>query len=165
MTPIGMPPNLLAQRAATKREHSRDDLDMTPMVDVTFLLLIFCMVTAAFSLQKSIPMPPQQSDAATTNRVVDQTPTTTTEVQVDQFGAFLVLAQQWQEETVGKQNLIPLLKRANADLSSDQNEDNNESRLIVRVHEECRLQHLVDAMDAGITAQFAQTQVMQVRAF
>lgn len=42
-----------------------DDLDMTPMVDVTFLLLIFFMVTAAFSLQKSkeVPPPDQQENA------------------------------------------------------------------------------------------------------
>ena len=31
-----------------------DGLDMTPMVDVTFLLLIFFMITASFSLQKSM---------------------------------------------------------------------------------------------------------------
>lgn len=30
-------------------------MDMTPMVDVTFLLLIFFMITASFSLQRSLP--------------------------------------------------------------------------------------------------------------
>ena len=45
---------------------SEDDLDMTPMVDVTFLLLIFFMVTAAFSLQKSINVPtPEKEENAT----------------------------------------------------------------------------------------------------
>ncbi len=41
-----------------------DELDMTPMVDVTFLLLIFFMVTASFTLQKSIKQPPAQSECA-----------------------------------------------------------------------------------------------------
>ena len=34
-----------------------DEMDLTPMVDVTFLLLIFFMITASFSLQKTIPTP------------------------------------------------------------------------------------------------------------
>ena len=43
-----------------------EGLDMTPMADVTFLLLIFFMVTAAFALQKSLEIPPpdQQEQAA-----------------------------------------------------------------------------------------------------
>ena len=44
-----------------------DELDMTPMVDVTFLLLIFFMITAAFALQKSIEIPKTATDEASTN--------------------------------------------------------------------------------------------------
>ena len=43
----------------------REELDMTPMVDVTFLLLIFFMVTAAFSLQKSLEVPPPDRQEST----------------------------------------------------------------------------------------------------
>ncbi len=50
-----------------RRKRDEDEIDMTPMVDVTFLLLIFFMVTAAFSLQKSIEMPRQQTDAPSSN--------------------------------------------------------------------------------------------------
>ena len=35
-----------------------EDMDLTPMVDVTFLLLIFFMITASFTLQKAIVFPP-----------------------------------------------------------------------------------------------------------
>jgi biopolymer transport protein ExbD len=38
----------------TRRPIDESGLDMTPMVDVTFLLLIFFMITAAFSIQKSM---------------------------------------------------------------------------------------------------------------
>lgn len=38
----------------TSPELQESGLDMTPMVDVTFLLLIFFMITASFSLQKSL---------------------------------------------------------------------------------------------------------------
>jgi serine/threonine protein kinase/biopolymer transport protein ExbD len=40
-----------------------EEMDLTPMVDVTFLLLIFFMITASFTLQKKIDVPPAQSDA------------------------------------------------------------------------------------------------------
>lgn len=39
-----------------------EELDLTPMVDVTFLLLIFFMITASFSTQKSIEIPPPEPD-------------------------------------------------------------------------------------------------------
>src|SRR5690606_5409391 len=35
---------------------------LTPMVDCTFLLLIFFMITASFSLQKTIEVPPPNPD-------------------------------------------------------------------------------------------------------
>lgn len=35
-----------------------EEMDLTPMVDVTFLLLIFFMITASFSSQKSLEVPP-----------------------------------------------------------------------------------------------------------
>jgi len=41
-----------------------EEMDLTPMVDVTFLLLIFFMITASFNLQKSIGAPPATSDDA-----------------------------------------------------------------------------------------------------
>ncbi len=139
-----------------KREE--EELDMTPMVDVTFLLLIFFMVTAAFSLQKSIEMPRQQTDAPSTTVVEEQEEELDmVEVQVDEFGSFLVLATDWQEETPGKQNLITTLKRAR--------EGGGETRLVIKVHELCKLQYLVDAMDAGTIAGYAETQVTQVEQF
>jgi biopolymer transport protein ExbD len=45
---------------------AEEEMDLTPMVDVTFLLLIFFMVTAAFNLQKSIEMPPPDEAEAST---------------------------------------------------------------------------------------------------
>ena len=55
-----------------KKKVQDDELDMTPMVDVTFLLLIFFMVTAAFSMQKSLEVPtPDEDKAASQQRIVD----------------------------------------------------------------------------------------------
>jgi len=55
------------------RSVSDEGIDMTPMVDVTFLLLIFFMVTAAYSLQKSIEVPPpDQSESAAQARTLEE---------------------------------------------------------------------------------------------
>lgn len=51
-----------------------EGLDMTPMVDVTFLLLIFFMITASFSLQKSLQTEapePDEEGAAQMQRIQD----------------------------------------------------------------------------------------------
>ena len=76
------------------RRKKRDDeeLDMTPMVDVTFLLLIFFMVTASFSLQKSIQMPRQTSDLPSLSPVEQETEELDpVEVEIDEYGSFFVL--------------------------------------------------------------------------
>ena len=44
------------------KEPQLEEMDLTPMVDVTFLLLIFFMITASFNLQKRVEMPPALSD-------------------------------------------------------------------------------------------------------
>lgn len=126
-------------------------VDMTTMVDVTFLLLIFFMVTASFNLQKSIEMPRQQTDAA--GPVVDP-PSEQISLQVDQHGSFLVMTPDWELETPGKQQLTSALKTASA-------ESSGEVELSIEVHELARLQSLVAAMDAGAAAGFAEIRVTQ----
>lgn len=142
-----------------RKPRDEEELDMTPMVDVTFLLLIFFMVTAAFSLQKSIEMPRQQTDAPSTSVVEEEKDELDmVEVEVDEFGGFLVLAPDWERETPGKQNLITALKEALAG-----NDDG--MRLIVKVHELAKLRYLVDAMDAGTIAGYSELEVQQVEGF
>lgn len=142
-----------------RKRRPEEEMDMTPMVDVTFLLLIFFMVTAAFSLQKSIEMPRQQTDAPSTSVQEEEVEELEmVELQVDEFGYFLVMAPEWERETPGKQNLISALKEAIAGSSDGM-------RLVVKVHELAKLKSLVDAMDAGTIAGYAQLEVTQVEEF
>ncbi len=142
-----------------RKKREGGELDMTPMVDVTFLLLIFFMVTASFSLQKSIQIPRQQSDAASPNPNLDVPPELESiEVQIDEYGGFLVLGPSWERETPGKQSLLGSLNEAIAGTSDGM-------RLVVKVHESAKLQSLVDCLDAGTIAGYAETQVTQVAEF
>lgn len=144
-------------RPRRKREHG--ELDMTPMVDVTFLLLIFFMVTASFSLQKSIRVPQQNSDLPSPAvLVIPPEALESVTLNVAENGAFLVLTADWERETPGKQNLITTLKEA---LGS--NKDN--MRLDIKVHENAKLQMLVNALDAGTIAGFPEIQVTEVDGF
>ncbi len=142
--------------ARTKRKE--DELDMTPMVDVTFLLLIFFMVTASFSLQKSIEMPRQQTDlpSSTVQEEVEDPDMVT--VQIDEYGSFLVLAPDWERETPGKQNLTAALREAIGG-------GGGAVRLVIEVHEDAQLRYLVDCMDAGTISGYSEIQVTQVDGF
>ncbi len=145
------------QRRNARLEKSRGGTDMTPMVDVTFLLLIFFMVTASFQLQKSIAMPPQRSELPSPTAVPDDSDPQI-EVQIDPFGSFLVLAPAWELETPGKQRLVSALRDA-----ADQSD--GKTRLAVQVHEMAKLRWLVDALDAATIAGYSEISVTQVESF
>ena len=133
-----------------------EELDMTPMVDVTFLLLIFFMVTASFSMQKSIEVPRQTTDLPSAAPIDEETEDLDpVELEIDEFGGFYVITADFEEEAPGKQNLIRTLKRA---VGASQ----EAMQLKIRVHEMARLQSLVDGMDAGTIAGFAEIEVSQV---
>ncbi len=143
-----------------RKKRPDDELDMTPMVDVTFLLLIFFMVTASFSLQKSVQMPKQTSDLPSMNNDPEETEELDPiELQIDDRGAFLVLDSAGEYETPGKQNLVTRLRQiVDANAGTDM-------RLDIKVHENAKLQAMVDGMDAGTIAGFSEIQVVQVDGF
>jgi biopolymer transport protein ExbD len=141
-----------------KSEEPESEMDMTAMVDVTFLLLIFFMVTAAFSAQKSIQMPRQQSDAPSQSSSQPTDQNETVEIEVDENGTFLVLTPEWERETPGKLNLISALREANAGKSEAM-------KLSVKVHERAKVRSMVEAMDAGTIAEYSPIQVVQVDGF
>ena len=139
-----------------RSDRSEEEIEMTPMVDVTFLLLIFFMVTASFNLQKSIAMPRQQTDLPGRPQEVEPPEDLeVAEVEIDEFGSFLVTTADWERHVLGKQSLTTTFKQA-------VEEYDFEVRLIVKVHEMAKLSALVDALDAGTTAGFAELEVQQI---
>jgi biopolymer transport protein ExbD len=99
------------------RETELDEMDLTPMVDMTFLLLIFFMITASFSL-KSIEVPPpspEQKGAAQTNLTLDDLQSNSIIVRIDDRNAITV-----DDEPVPDPSRLARVLRAA--LSVDRNE-------------------------------------------
>ncbi len=126
-------------------QREADELDMTPMVDVTFLLLIFFMVTAAFSLQKSIEIPapdPEQAEQARTIQQIEDD-TDYVVVQVDQDNTIWV----GESEAPSEQDLLVKLRAAR--FAGGGPRHGGPSKLLVLADTGCRHETVVRVLDAG----------------
>lgn len=139
-----------------------DEMDMTPMVDVTFLLLIFFMITASFSVQKSIQRPAQKETQASSKPVEqkDDNPDIVT-VQIDEFNAYNVVTSDWDRPVSSKQDLIGALNEAHGGDSSG----NVPTKLKIEVHEDALHGTVIAALDAGREASFESFEVTTVEQF
>lgn len=75
------------------RTRTDDEMDLTPMVDVTFQLLIFFMVTASFALQKSIQVPtpdPDKKGATQQLQILEDLEGSSIRVQIDAANVILI---------------------------------------------------------------------------
>ena len=136
-----------------KKEIPEDELDMTPMVDVTFLLLIFFMVTASFTLQKSLEQPHAQSEDPSTNVQdnVDQ-PDDYIQINIDQNNTYYVTTRDSDEvECPSESEMRARVKDAKSNSSA--------TRLIIRAHEESYHSKVVTAWDAGLVNDLDQIEI------
>jgi len=128
------------------RLNARDggELDMTPMVDVTFLLLIFFMITAAFALQKSIEVPPVGEEAAAA-QTVDDLEKDSIVIRIDGDNIFWIGAPKWEAEqkVISKQDLLVKLREAREDINK------GPAKLLVQANGDSRHEFVVAALDAG----------------
>ncbi len=149
--------------AVQRRQMPHDHIDMTPMVDITFLLLIFFMSTANFTLQKSMEVPVKKSDQASTNAVPEpQDVSDSVTVQIDEFNAYKVLMGDGTErDAPSKQDLIIALDEAR---EMAVNVDKPE-KLVVDAHRDCIHAAVISALDAGRDQGFTSFQVSVVESF
>lgn len=124
-----------------KREES--ELDMTPMVDVTFLLLIFFMITAAFSLQKSLQIPPSSKDETVSqDRIIDPEEGNVV-VRIDRDSTIWID----EVEASSKQDLRIKIREARQGAPGSNSPPINS--LLVMADGEARHEAVVMALDAG----------------
>ena len=122
-----------------------DELDMTPMVDVTFLLLIFFMVTASFSLQKSIEQPPPETDEPSDQVVEEDEDPDYVTVLIDQNNTFYVTSRSEEEvECPSEREMWTRVKEAR--------KSSNVGRMIIRAHVDSKHRKVISAWDAGVIA-------------
>jgi biopolymer transport protein ExbD len=136
------------------------EMDMTPMVDVTFLLLIFFMVTASFTLQKSLQIPKAESQDPSTE-VRDEDPEEQTDfvtVLVDENNTFQVSTIDWEEEAASVQDLHIQLRLAREGDSTG----SVPTKLRVEANGEALHETVVAALDAGAATGFSEVQLETV---
>lgn len=123
-----------------------DEMDMTPMVDVTFLLLIFFMVTAAFALQMAIQVPPRDDQAAATQTSEDLEKDLI-EIMVDGDNIFHIGAPLWpdMQRAPSVQEMWAKVREARAGGSSGI----GPSKMLVKANGDATYDRVVAALDAG----------------
>ena len=123
-----------------------DDLDMTPMIDVTFLLLIFFMVTASFTLQQSFEQPPAKSDEPSTNVAeTEEVEEDYIEVLIDQNNIYYITTRDVEEEEAPSDTEMRTQVL-------DAKNSSNATRLIITAHVDSLHRKLVTVWDTGLLA-------------
>jgi len=136
-----------------KKEIPEDELDMTPMVDVTFLLLIFFMVTASFTLQKSLEQPhPTSSDPSTEVAEEEEVLDDYVQVNVDQNNTYYVTTRDSNEEECPSESEMRARVR-------DAKENSSATRLIIKAHVDSYHSKVVTAWDAGVVNGMEQIEI------
>jgi biopolymer transport protein ExbD len=132
----------VANRLVVRRREplSDDEIDMTPMIDVVFQLLIFFMVTAAFALQKSLPTPvPETTTSAPQAGAANDADAVTVRIDADDV--------LWVDgvQAASRQDLIAKLRKLRLGAGARRS-------LLVSADPECRHESVVTALDAGSAA-------------
>ena len=133
---------------------------MTPMVDVTFLLLIFFMVTASFTLQKSMNRPTETTEDPSTEVIESEEDNPDiVQVDIDEFNSFFVtLPEEEPIEAPSEQDLRIHLKNAKEGGSSGI----SPTKLLIRAHAESFHDKVVTAMDVGTDLDYTlQVQIVE----
>lgn len=148
--------NVVAQEQPVKfkshREGTDGELDLTPMVDVTFLLLIFFMVTASFQIQKSMEVPAPKDNAPSAVAQQEEDPQDDPDnilVRIDSFNTYYVGCAAWDQEreAPSEQELYRQIREARAS-----NPSQPPRTLLVIAHVEALHEKVVTALDAGADA-------------
>lgn len=141
--------------ATRPRGRVDDEMDLTPMVDVTFLLLIFFMITAAFAVQKAISVPPMGDDQAAASQTLDQLEEDAIVVRVDADNIYWLSAPLWTEEqqAISQAEMRSKMREARED-------GNGPVKLLVQAHGSSRHDSVVAALDAGSGAGVEEIQLL-----
>ena len=120
------------------REHRTPHVELTPLIDVVFLLLIFFMISTTFVSRTGLQIRLPEADSAQTNP-----DTARVEVMVTEEGDFLV-----DGEAVPAERSLTEVLRGRAQAAAD----GAGPMLVIRADRNARHGAVVTAMDAGSAA-------------
>lgn len=124
-----------------------DEIDMTPMIDVVFQLLIFFMVTSAYAMQKVLPVPtPETNDAAAQQTLPSEEADDVLTVRVD--GDDLLWVEDVQ--AIGRHDLIAKLRKARTQPGPAG--EPPPKKMLVQADPDAHHAAVVTALDAGSIA-------------
>lgn len=180
--------------AMRERPSMDDEMDITPMIDMTFLLLIFfiltskmtgeksyevpsakngssiatkncVMITASFSSEKVFEKPPPLSESPS-SKPPDKPPdqSDTVRVQIDEFNAYTVIFSTGDEREASSKQDL-LLALSEARAEAAGGKEDEVLKLLDDAHEECIHASIVAALDAGREAGFGSLSVTVVEEF
>ena len=139
-----------------KKKTGDEELDMTPMVDVTFLLLIFFMVTAAFSMQKSLEVPTPDEDKASTQQRTTDIEEGSIIVRIDRDSTVWVDGS----EAPSEQDLLVKLREAKQGTPGSDSTPINS--LLVKADGDARHEAVIMVLDAGNSVQMEPIRLVTV---
>jgi biopolymer transport protein ExbD len=151
------------KRTLQRRPLAEGDMDLTPMVDVVFQLLIFFMVTASFKMQRSLEHPkPEDSESASASQSLqdfEDNPDYVI-VKVDGFNTFHITASAFDDEieAPSQQELLVKLRQAR----QGDAQGNKPSKMLVLADGDALNERVVMAIDSGNEVGIEEIQVMKV---
>lgn len=146
----GMADSEPALELTQKKRLPQADLDMTSMVDVTFLLLIFFMITASFTLQRSIEQP--KASEAQPGSVIELE---AVEVKIDANNIFYVSAAGRVDiECPSESEMRTQVKAGLSSVASQQ--------LIITAHPDSSHQSVIRVWDAGVVCGASQIKIKSI---
>jgi biopolymer transport protein ExbD len=122
-----------------------EDVDMTPMIDCVFLLLIFFLVTASFTLQKSKEVPPPEEKEATQARTIE-------EIEADDDYVIVRIDKDstiWVNDSEAPSEADMYIKLRGARQPSRDRDAAIPTTLLVLAHEDAKYEVVVQVLDAG----------------
>lgn len=131
--------------ASIKQEEEESEINLTPMLDVVFIMLIFFIVTASFIRETGLEAQrPDQTDAPT---------------MTDEEGAILVMINQRDEIYVDNQ--IVDLRQVRPRIEAMHAED-AERPMVIQTHPDSTTKTLVGILDAAVLADIDNVSVVEL---
>ncbi len=129
---------------------ARQDIDLTSMVDVTFLLLVFFMVTASFTMSAVLPQPQVSDLPSPLAPIVDLDQMVCVEINQNNMFSVELPDGEWTD-VASERQLRAVLRDARNEYQIE--------RMMIRAHVDSLHSKVIQAMDIAKTVGFSRVEM------